>query len=277
MAKGTKFILLSTSFFFIAKLLVKMIPTIPAFEIVLFRALISFAICSVVIARKKIPFFGQHKKDLVLRGVFGTMGLLTFFYALQVLPLATATTLINLHPIFTIVFAIFIVKEKPKPKQWIFFGLAFVGVVLLKIGSIDFQLRDFLIGGSSAMFAGIAYNFIRKLKGKEDPQTIIMYLSLVAIPVFLPLTLWKWVAPNMFQWSILIGIGLITQFAQYFLTRAHQTSQASHIVHYSYFGVVGAVFFGWLFFDEALSPVSLGAIGLITACIFLINRYKLKN
>ncbi|MEZ4818447.1 MAG: EamA family transporter [Bdellovibrionota bacterium] len=113
-----------------------------------------------------------------------------------------------------------------------------------------------------------------KLKGKEDPQTVILYLSLVAIPIFLPLSIWKWVTPNAYECLILVLLSLLTQLAQYFLTRAHQASQASHIVHYNYLGVIGAVIFGWLLFHEALSPLSLIAIGLITACIFLINYYK---
>lgn len=277
MATGTRYILLSTTFFFIAKLLVKSIPNIPAFEIVLARAVISFLICSYLVHQKKIPYFGTHRRDLILRGVFGSLGLLTFFYALQKLPLATATTLINLHPIFTIVFAVWLVKERPKPKQWLFFGLAFLGVGLLGEGTINLNLKDFLIGASSAMFAGLAYNFIRRLKGKEDPQTIILYLSLIAIPVFLPLTVWKWVTPSPIEWLVLIGLGVITQLAQYFLTKAHQNAQASHIVHYSYVGVIAAVIFGWVLFDETLTLMSLAAIGLITISIFMINRYKVRG
>lgn len=211
-----------------------------------------------------------------MRGLFGTAGLLCFFYALQHLPLATATTLINLHPIFTIIFAIFIVHEKPKPKQWIFFSLAFIGVVLLKGGSTSISLWDFMIGSASGLFAGIAYNVIRLLKSKEDPIVVILYLSLVALPVFLPLAIWKWTMPTWFDWSMLLGIGLITQVAQWFLTKAHQASQASHIVHYSYVSVVASVLFGWLWFDEPMSAMALSAIGLISVSIVMINRYKYR-
>ena len=274
MNKGTKFILLSTLCFFVAKILIKLTPNVPVYEIVLFRAVFSFAVCSYFISKKDIPFFGTHHKDLFFRGFFGSIGLLAFFYALQTTPLATATTLINLHPIFTIVFAIWILKEKPALKQWAFFGLAFLGILLLKAGSIDLKPADFFIGSCAAVFAGLAYNFIRKLKGKEDPQTIILYLSLVAIPVLLPLSIWTWETPNAFEWCLILALCIATQCAQYFMTRAHQAAQASHIVHFSYLGVIAAVIAGWVLFDEPLTPTALTGISVIAFSVIMVNRFK---
>ncbi len=276
MQPGTRYILLSTTCFFIATLFVKYIPHIPAYEIVLVRAIISLILCSAIIAKQKVPFWGQHKRLLILRGLFGTAGLLSFFYALQNLPLATASTLINLYPIFTIIFAIFILNEKPKPKQWLFFATAFIGVTFLKGGSMSISFQDFFIGAMSGLFAGIAYNVIRLLKGKEAPITVILYLSLVAVPVFLPLAIWQWAPPTLFEWTMLLGIGVITQIAQWFLTKAHQAAQASHIVHYSYFSVVASVIVGWWWFDEPLTAIALLGIGLIMGSILMINRYKYR-
>jgi len=274
MHKGTIYILLSTLLFFVAQLMVKTIPTIPAVEIVLFRALTSFILCSYFIHQRKLHYFGHHKRDLILRGVFGTLGLLTFFYSLQHLPLATASTLIQLNPIFVILFAIVLVGEKPNPKQWIYFFMAFLGIVLLRMGTLEINIKDFCIGASSAVFAGVAHNFIRRLKNKEDPQTIILYLALVAIPFFGPLTYFQWVPPTTYQWTILIGIGLITQLAQVYLTKAYIASQASHIVHFTYIGVILSVIFGWLLFDETVTTLTLASIALIIFCIFMIHKNK---
>jgi len=274
MSKGTKFILCSTLLFFIAKILIKLTPNIPVFEIVLFRATFSLIVCSYFIHKKRILYLGTYRKDLFFRGLFGTGGLLAFFYALQTIPLASATTLINLHPIFTIIFAIWIVNEKPRTPQWIFFGTAFAGILFLKWGSIDLQMKDFIIGTMSGIFAGLAYNFIRKLKGKEDPQTIILYLSLVAIPFLLPLSLWKWQTPNMEEWLLILGLCITTQCAQYFMTRAHQEAQAAHIVHYSYLGVIGAVIAGYIMFNEPLTPKSLIGIAIIAFSTIMVNKYK---
>ncbi|MEZ4845595.1 MAG: EamA family transporter [Bdellovibrionota bacterium] len=97
---------LSIFYYFIAKLLIKFIPHIPSFEVVFFRALISMIICIYVIRKSGIIFKGNNKIDLLMRGVFGSAGVLAFFYSLQHLPLATATALINLSPpIFTILLA----------------------------------------------------------------------------------------------------------------------------------------------------------------------------
>ena len=70
---------------------------------------------------QKIYVFGNNKGLLVVRGVVGSIGLITFFYTLQNIPLASAVTIQYLSPIFTTILGIFLVKEKVKPIQFVFF------------------------------------------------------------------------------------------------------------------------------------------------------------
>ncbi len=55
---------------------------------------------------------------LVMRGVFGFSAMFCFFYSISVLPLATASTFVKTAPIFTALFAGYILKEKAGPKVW---------------------------------------------------------------------------------------------------------------------------------------------------------------
>ena len=83
----------------------------PAHELVLGRSVVSFVISLAIIKHRKLPVFGVNKKWLIIRGVAGTIALTIFFYTIQYLPLAIATTVQYLAPIFTVIFAIIIEKQ----------------------------------------------------------------------------------------------------------------------------------------------------------------------
>ena len=100
---------------------VKALPNIPTHEIVFMRGLIALVLCSAMIYQKGIPFWGTHKRLLLLRGITGTCALGIYFYTLKVLPLATAVAIQHLSPIFTALLACIVVKERIPPHQASFF------------------------------------------------------------------------------------------------------------------------------------------------------------
>jgi len=120
--------LLAGVFFSIMNVSVKYISHLPAIEIIMFRSLFSFVVSYLILKRKRIPPFGNNKKLLILRGVTGSVGLISFFYTLQNIPLASAVTIQYLSPIFTSLLGILIVKERVKPLQFLYFAIAFAGV-----------------------------------------------------------------------------------------------------------------------------------------------------
>ena len=88
----------ATIFFMVVKIFVKMLPHIPPMEIVFFRCLISFLITYYLLKRKGHNILGTNRSLLMMRGIFGTIGLYCYFVILQEIPLATASTLIYFTP-----------------------------------------------------------------------------------------------------------------------------------------------------------------------------------
>ena len=98
MSQGVKYMLYSTFFFSFMQLLVKKMDYIPFFEIIFFRAIISCFISGGMILQEGVSFWGNNKKLLLLRGLFGTASLTSFFYALHHVPLGSAITIVNIKP-----------------------------------------------------------------------------------------------------------------------------------------------------------------------------------
>ncbi|WP_057935879.1 DMT family transporter [Algoriphagus resistens] len=266
--------LLAGIFFALMNVSVKFIPHIPAIEIIVFRSIFSLVFSYLVLKKQKVNVFGNNKKWLIIRGVVGSIGLISFFYTLQNIPLASAVTIQYLSPIFTTIFGVFLLKEKVKPIQFFFFAISFGGVLVIQ--GVDTRVDMFwaTIGIISAVFSGLAYNVIRKLKNTEHPLVIIFYFPLVTLPFALIVSAFGWVNPVGLDWGILLFIGFCTQTAQYFLTIAYQNANVSKIASLTYIGIVYALIFGFFFFEETFNALVYIGMGLVLLGILLNMRVK---
>lgn len=249
----------------------------PAHEIVLARSIVSFSISAWIIKRRKLPFFGNNKKWLIIRGTTGMIALTIFFYTIHYLPLAIASILQYLAPIFTVIFAIFILNEKVKLQQWVFILVAFSGVALIGYDQI-FNPSNYEDGLSatwiglaiiSAIFSGIAYNAIVKLKPTDEPINIVMYFPMISLPIMSIWCLWDFTMPQGWEWLILLIIGIFTQIAQILMTKAFHFGPTSVIAPFQYLGAIYAFLMGYFIFNETLSfvvniGITLVLLGVVT-------------
>ena len=276
MNKGAQHMIISSFAFSLMHLCVKAMPHIPVFELVFFRSLGSFLITVLYLNKKRIPIFGNNKKVLFARGLFGTIGLCLFFITLQNIPLAGAVTIQYLSPVFTALFAVVILRERVKKKQWLFFSLAFIGVCLLKGFDVSGQISYYfvLVGVVSACFSGLAYNCIRHLRTTESTLVVVFYFPLVATPIMGVLSFFNWVKPEGIDWVYIIALGIATQVAQVFMTKGIQSDSAGNIMTYKYVGVVFAFIYGYFIFKETYSFLSVFGIFLLLSGVILNAAFK---
>lgn len=252
----------------------------PPYEIVFFRSIISLTICFYIIKQKKIPFFGYNKKWLTIRGVFGATALTIFFYTIKHLPIAVATTVQYLSPIFTVLFAIYLLNQKVKPIQWLFFIISLIGVALIGFGKntgLASEIDSFwvVMGVISAVFSGVAYNAIMKCRTTDDPITVVMYFPLIATPIMIIIMVINgFVIPMGLEWGVLLLIGVFTQVAQIFMTKSFHEEDASKITPFKYLGAIYAVCIGVFIFDENLSLIVYLGIALILTGVLLNTFLK---
>jgi len=266
----------STLFFAIMNACVKLLEHIPAHEIIFFRCFISLVASYIQLQAIGVSPWGNNKVALILRGIFGMTSLTAFFITLQRMPLASAVTIQYLSPIFTIIFAGFILNEKARPVQYLFFLLAFAGVVLVRGFDNRIATGDLLLGLTSAVFSGLAYNMIRKSRNTEHPLVVVFYFPLVALPLISVWSFTHWVNPAGWDWLLLLIVGVSTQAAQVLMTRAFQLEKASSISGWQYFGLVYSLAIGYFLFDEAYPLASLAGMLLIVAGVLMNYFYDAR-
>lgn len=247
----------------------------PAHELVLARSIVSFILSLIIIKQKKIPVFGVNKKWLIVRGLAGMIALTIFFYTMHNLPLAVAVTVQYLAPIFTIILAMILLKEKVRSFQWIFIAMSFLGGLLILISRGDSsagtgELSAFWLGLGvlSAVLSGVSYTAIMKLKSTDAPITIVFYFPMISIPFMALLCLFDFTMPQGMEWIYLLLIGIFTQLAQITLTRALHQGSASTIIPVQYLGAIYAFIVGYYLFGETLSnTIILGTVLVLSGVI----------
>lgn len=273
-SQGVKYILLSTFFFSIMNVFVKKLSHLPSSEVSLFRSILPLIITFIMLKKAKINPWGNNKPLLIARGLFGTGGLLLYFYTLQKIPLANAVTIQYLSPIFSTLIATFIFKESTKPIQFFFFIISFSGILVIKSFDTSIPIDILALGIMSAFFSAIAYNIIRKLKDYDDPLVTVFYFTLVTVPLVGPYVLMNWVMPNPIDWLYILIVGIATQNAQVYMTKAYQSEKMAKVANLNYIGTIYAIFFGYFLFNESITISSLLGIFLIIIGSILSTIYK---
>lgn len=277
MTKGVWYMVMATFFFASMNACVKLLPHIPAVEIVFFRSLISFILSFTFLKYAGINLWGKNKKILIARGAVGAIALLLYFNMLQEIPMASAYVFLFLAPIFTSILGIFMVKEKVHAWQWVFFLISFAGIIVVKGVDTRIPLIYLFFGIGASLASGFAHNCIRKLKTSEHPLVIIFYFPLVTTPITGGLASINWYMPEGYEWGILLAIGILTQIAQYFMTKSYQLEELSKVASLRYLGIIYALSYGYMFFDETFSVVSYLGMILVLVGVILNIWYKHKK
>ncbi|HAS6356805.1 TPA: EamA family transporter [Vibrio vulnificus] len=281
---GVRYMILSALGFALMSASVKYVSVhgIPLFEIVAARALVSLIISYLDVKRKGISVWGNNKRWLFARGAVGTLALMCVYYAVTALPLAEATILQYVHPVFTALLAVLFLKERVQPATLVCITLCLLGVFTMVYPSFnasgvgELPMLSVGIALLGAFGSSIAYVIVRKLSRTEDSSVIIFYFPLVALPVSAMLIGDDFVMPDITLILILILVGIFTQVGQFGLTKAMQTQTAGNASAYSYVQIVFSALLGVVLFNEVPSIWTLlGGSLIVTGA--LINVFGPKS
>jgi len=252
---------------------------IPLLEIVAARCVVSLALSYLDVRRKGLSVWGTHRALLLARGSVGAFALVCVYYALTTLPLAEATLLQYIHPMFTAILALLLLKERIHLSTVICIALSLTGLVVMVdpglLGARVQALPGFSVAVAllGALGSSLAYVIVRRLSGLEDASVIIFYFPLVALPLSLLLLGSDFMVPDPGSLVILLLVGVCTQAGQWGLTHAMRHESAAVASAYSYVQVVFAVLLGWIVFGEMPPPLTwAGGVLIVSGALLNLLR-----
>ena len=282
--KGVLFIIISAFGFAMMSAFVKLSGDLPSFQKTFFRNITSCIIAFVLILINKESFFGklENQKILILRSLFGTLGIVFNYYAIDKLVLSDANMLNKLSPFFVIIFSALFLKEKINLKQGLAIIVAFIGALFIIKPQFNFDMIPSLIGVCGAICAAAAYTCLRVLGGKEKYYTIVFYFSFFSTIVILPFMLIVYKEMSMLQFIYLILAGIFASIGQFGITIAYKYAKAKEISIFDYSNIlfsaiISIVLFGVI--PDYLSVLGYIIIFAVSLYMFLYNKKldKIEN
>ena len=269
--KGDLFIIMSAFGFAMMSAFVKLSGDLPSFQKTFFRNLTSCIIALILILINKESFFGkrENQKVLILRSLFGTLGIVFNFYAIDKLVLSDANMLNKLSPFFVIIFCAIFLKEKINLKQGISIIVAFIGALFIIKPQFNLDILPYLIGVLGAIFAAAAYTCLRVLGGKEKYYTVVFYFSFFSTIVILPFMILVYKEMTLLQFIYLVLAGIFASIGQFGITIAYKYAKAKEISIFDYSNIIFSAIISIIVFN--VIPDSLSIIGYII--IFSVSLY----
>lgn len=263
--KGMLCIVASAFFFASMNVFVKLSGDLPSMQKSFFRNLVAmlFALIILVKSGEKLSYQKKDIPMLLLRSIFGTMGILCNFYAVDHLLVSDASMLNKLSPFFVIIFSALFLKEKANRVQKLSVVIAFIGALFVIKPSLNvFQNVNSLIGVLGGLGAGIAYTCVRQL-GKQGVKgaRVVFFFSSFSCLVLVPYLVLDYHPMSVKQAMFLLGAGLMAAGGQFSITAAYNFAPAKEISVFDYTQVVFAAVLG--FFVLGQMPDLYSVIGYV--------------
>ena len=275
--KGIIFMLFATSSFATMNLFAKLTIGVNPYQKTFISNLVATIIVCTIIYKNKESFIGSKSNRwlLLVRGIMGTIALITNYASLQYLILPNATILSKLAPFFTIIFSFIFLKEKITKVQGLILLAAFGGSLFVVKPTLNASVIPSLVAVLSACVSGVAYTMIRKIGHSESFWTVILSFTGIATIVTFPSMFFN--NENILGLNLLYLIlaGISFTLGQVFLTLAYRHAPASEISVYDFFGLVLAAIYGFVLLHEIPDATSwFGYIIIIGISMFNISYSK---
>ncbi len=199
----------------------------------------------------------------LLRAVVGVTAMVLLFFAMTLMPLAEASALTFLAPVFATVGAALLLGETVRLRRWAAVAVGFGGAMLILRPGIETVQPAALTAVAAALFMALAVLCVKSLSRTESSNTAVLYMSLLMTPLSLlpALLVWQWPTPG--QWMLGLAMGLVATVGQQLLVRAMAAADASLVMPFDFARLVFIALGAYLLFGEVPDLWTWAGAGVI--------------
>ncbi len=212
----------------------------------------------------------------LLRGAATAVAINLGFYAVSVLPLATATILFFLAPVFSTMLAPLLIGERVGPRRWAAVAVGFLGaLVVLRPGVGETEPAMLAAVGSSLLFA-VGLLVGKRASAADGSGAVFASTQVMAAALTLPPALLVWDLPATAPlWLAVAALTATSSLRSYADIRAFAAGEASFVAPISYLRLPSVGLAGWLLYRETLDLWALlgGAI-IVGSTLYIMIRER---
>jgi drug/metabolite transporter (DMT)-like permease len=247
----------------------------PVVDVVFGRHLSAFAAVLLVTGvrgPRRLPRTNRVGLQL-LRGGLMFATTVIFFLALALLPIGTVSALSNANPLFVMLLAGPLLRERVPTVGIVGSIIGFGGVLAitgLDVASLD--LRLLVPIGFAVVFALFSI-FSRSLRGDEAEVTVFWSALVCVIAGTAGVILFpSATVPDLGQWVGIGLLGVLATIGHWLLVSAFRLAPASDLAPLGYLGVLWSFVVGAVVFGDAMSPSAiLGAATIVAGGLIALR------
>ncbi len=221
-------------------------------QIIFFRTLVSLPLITFLahFAGGLRTLATRRPKVHLLRGLIHTATMTCFIIGLILLPLAEATAIAFVAPLFVTLLSVPLLNERIDCPVLCASLLGFVGVlIVVRPGGDAFHVGA-LVLVAAAFFYALMMITARRYGGREHLWAMVFYMTLVPM-VLCGLALpFVWTTPAPVHWLGFLVSGVLGVGATAFITLAFRHAPAAIAAPFDYTALLWAVLLGWWFWGE---------------------------
>ncbi|MEM9319431.1 MAG: DMT family transporter [Pseudomonadota bacterium] len=197
------------------------------------------------------------------RTICGAIGVTLMFAAAAAIPLADATAISFLNPVFAMILAMVALGERVGPWRWAAAAISLFGAMALIRPGGDGVQAGALLALAAAMILGVEITVIKYLSGRELPLQILLINNTIGLGLISVAVIAVWQNPTALQWVGLATLGLLMAGAQFCFVNAMARAEASFVAPFSYTTLIFAALYDFAIFGSFPAALSCSGIALI--------------
>lgn len=214
----------------------------------------------------------------LVRGINGLFAMMSWFYAISILPLSEAVSISFIIPILTTLAAMFFLGEKVKNSNWVSLLIGLFGVLIILRPSFKDLNTNYIFVFISVFLWTISNTLTKAMAKTEKPKTIVAYMSLIMLICSIPFA-FPYMRPidlNNLFWFV--ALGLISNLAHFSISYAYTKSDLSILQPFDFTRLIFTSIIAYFVFGEKLDIwVMIGSLVIFTGVITILPRKKLNK
>jgi S-adenosylmethionine uptake transporter len=244
------------------------------FEVTFFRCLFGLLVLVPWLLRVGIATLRTRKVwFFTLRAAVSLVSMLTWFYGITLVPLATATALNFTGPLFATAGAALVLGETVRLRRWMAVLAGFAGVLVILrpgLGALDPNLLIILL---SAATAGMGVVTVKYLSRSESATAIVSYMVIYSAPLALIPALFVWRWPSWEALGAMAVLGALGTTAHFAMVRAYSAADASACAPFEFLRMPFTALLAYFVFSEVTDVWTwVGAAVIAGSSIYVAHR-----
>lgn len=220
----------------------------------------------------------RHLGLQLMRSGFLFAATFSFFTALGRMEIASATALINVHPVLLTLGAALILREHLGPRRIFGIAAALTGAMIIIRPGADVFSPAALLALAAGLFYALYALTTRFLGRDESILTSFLYTALAGTVAASALVVPVWQSPAPADAGLFLLLGSVGAAGQFLLIRSLTLAEAGAVAPFGYLGVVFATLYGLVLFGEVPDAATLtGAVVIVGAGVYVWHRETLAR